>query len=138
LKSIDTSMKTLGVKNELLSLVQFSKTKIEYDSQINELKVQGIMLKDASEMIYKSYYNYLNIFKKKDDPHADDWIILQHKQFNYKLMEILRRFKRDVDSTQNLITGVAALETSMQDSTTMLDAKIKQLADVKISKDVMS
>lgn len=69
-------MKTLGIENELLNLVEFSKTKIEYDSQINELKVQGIMLKDASEMIYKSYQNYVNIFKKKKDPHADAWLVL--------------------------------------------------------------
>ena len=69
-------MKTLGIENELLNLVEFSKTKIEYDSQINELKVQGIMLKDASEMIYKSHQNYVNIFKKKKDPHADAWLVL--------------------------------------------------------------
>ena len=76
IKTIEENMKTLGIENELLNLVEFSKTKIEYDSQINELKVQGIMLKDASEMIYKSYQNYVNIFKKKKDPHADAWLVL--------------------------------------------------------------
>lgn len=50
--------------NELLNFVQLSKAKIEYDSQINELRVQGVMLKDATQMIYKSYDNYINIFKK--------------------------------------------------------------------------
>ena len=37
------------------------------------------MLKDASEMIYKSYYNYINLFKKQNDPNADQWFQKQHK-----------------------------------------------------------
>ena len=124
LKNSQITLKALGVNKELLDLVQFSKTKIEYDSEINEIKVQGIMLKDASAMIYKSYDNYINIFKKKKDPHADDWMVLQHKQFNYKLDEIVRRFNRDLDSSKNLINAVSQLKTPIAASVTLINSKI--------------
>lgn len=68
-------MKSLGYDSELLNFVQLSKAKIEYDSQINELRVQGVMLKDATQMIYKSYDNYINIFIKQNDPNADQWFV---------------------------------------------------------------
>ena len=113
--------------------MQFSKAKIEYDSQINELKVQGIMLKDASEMIYKSYVNYVNIFLKKKDPHADKWMRLQHEQFNYKLQEIVRRLSRDVDSSQNLIKAVSLLKLPLGESAALLNTKINQKVEEKIT-----
>lgn len=101
---------------------------------MNELKVQGIMMRDASEMIYKSYDDYINIFKMNKDPQADDWMATQHQQFNYKLTEILRRLKPNVQSTQSLSQAIAQLKTPIAQSAIALQARIDQVGKTKMTK----
>lgn len=73
LKTIEHNMKVYGIEQELTNFMLYYKTKNEFDQQINELKVEGTMLKDASNLIYKAYSNFV-IFKKKKDSEADEWI----------------------------------------------------------------
>lgn len=71
-------------------------------------------------MIYKSYYNYINIFKEQNDPNADKWFSKQHEQFTFKLQEILRRFSQDVPQSENLKQAVAALQDPFTRSVALL------------------